>query len=319
MTIETPEAKKTTGFWLNLVSHPYILLAAATLSWGGNAVAGKAAVAEITPQLLLSVRWLGASLVLLVLAMPHLKKDWHLIKRHILLLSSYGIFGFAIFNMLMYSAAHHTSAINISIEQGSIPVLVLLANFLIFKVRAKPLQIVGLAITLLGVVWVATHGQPSRILSLDVNFGDGLMLIACALYAAYSLALKFRPPIHWLSFLCVAAIGAFVTSIIVQTIASGDIATVQQELQSVTTKGWALAAYIIIFPAILGQLFYARGVAIIGANRASVFINLVPIIGTVFAVLLLKEKFEMFHFVAAALVLCGIFLSEFTTRAAPHA
>lgn len=317
MTIPAPQSKKSTGILGAVMGQPYLLLALAPLFWGGNVVAGKMAVGEISPQILLTGRWLGATLILLSIALPHVKRDWPKLRGSLWILGFYGIIGFASFNVLMYGAAHLTSAVNISIEQGSIPVFVMAANFLFFRVRARPLQILGLFLTLIGIIWVATHGDPARILSLDINMGDGMVLIACILYAAYSLTLRYRPDIHWLSFLFVTAASALLTSIIFQVIGGGGVDATLASLQTTTLKGWLIVIYVMTFPSILAQLFYARGLEMIGPNRASIFINLLPVMGTVLSVVIIGETFEMYHLIASVLVLVGIMLSEYAARMRP--
>lgn len=297
------------------LSHPYFLLILAPLFWGGNIVAGKLAVGEISPFLLILFRWTGAVLLLTFIALPHVRRDWQKIRRGLPMLVLYGVLGFATFNMLMYGAAHYTAAVNASIEQASIPVFVLIANFVVFRVAAKPLQILGLVLTIIGVLWVATHGELRRLVALDVNIGDGMVLLAGLLYAGYSLTLKYRPDIHWLSFMFVTAASAFVTSAIFQLTIGGGLSHLATDIPEVTIIGWGCVMYVMLFPSIIAQLCYARGVSIVGPNRASIFINLLPVFGTLLSVLILREGFEFYHLIASALVISGIVLAEYSVRA----
>lgn len=300
-------------------SHPYLLLILAPLFWGGNIVAGKLAVGEISPFLLILFRWTGAVLLLSIIALPHVKRDWAKIKPKLAMLALYGILGFASFNMLMYGAAHFTAAVNASIEQAAIPVFVLIANFVIFRVAAKPMQIVGLVLTIIGVMWVATHGDLNRLFNLDVNIGDGMVVLACLLYAGYSLTLKYKPDIHWLSFIFVTAAAAFVTSVIFQLLLGGGVPQLMADVPQITGIGWLCVLYVMLFPSIIAQLFYARGVSIVGPNRASIFINLLPVFGTILSVIILREGFELYHLIASALVIAGIILAEYSVRTTPAA
>ncbi len=289
----------------------YLLLILAPLLWGGNLVAGKIAVDQVDPNLLLLGRWFGASLILIIIAKKHIREDWHKIKPRLFILILYGILGFAAFNLLMYNAAYFTSGINMSIEQASIPVMVLLGNFIIFKVRAKFLQIIGLILTIIGVIFVASEGEPNRILSLDINIGDAMVLFACFLYAAYSLTLKYKPNIHWFSFMLVTSLAALFASFLYYLIFGGGFNSLLVEIPKTTIIGWGAIFYVMIFPSILAQIFYARGVELIGANRASIFINLLPVFGTILAIILLGEKFELYHLIASILVISGIILAEY--------
>jgi len=314
MTKQQPAPGRDHGPLALITGQPYLLLVLAPIFWGGNLVAGKAAVGQIDPFLLLVGRWFGASLILIVLAAPHMKTDWPRVRASMFWLVFYGVLGFATFNILMYSSAYHTAAINASIEQAAIPVLVLLGNFLVFKVRAKLLQVVGLVLTIIGVIWVATHGDPQRILALSMNIGDGMVLAACLCYAIYSLVLRYRPDIHWLSFMFVTALAALAASLVFVVFIGGGIPRVLAAIPQTTLIGWVCIGYVMIFPSIMAQLCYARGVELVGPNRASIFINLLPITGTVLSIIILGERLEMFHLISAVLVVAGIALSEYTVR-----
>ncbi|MBU1176398.1 MAG: DMT family transporter [Alphaproteobacteria bacterium] len=305
------------GLIRTLVAQPYLLLVLAPTFWGGNMVASKLAVGEIDPFLFLVFRWVGAVLLLLPFVVPALRRDWPKISGSLLWLCLYGALGFAGFNMLIYGAAHFTAAVNISIEQAAIPVMVLSGNFIVFRVRARLLQIVGLVFTIAGVVWVVTHGEPQRLVDLSINIGDGMVLLAALLYAVYSLTLRYRPNIHWLSFMFVTSVAALLASVLFLFAFGGGMATLVAGLAETTLIGWGAVAYVMLFPSIIAQLCYARGVEIVGPNRASLFINLLPITGTVLSVLVLGEHLEPFHLLAAALVVVGITLSEHAMRARP--
>jgi len=303
-----------TGLFAYLFSKPYLLLVLAPLFWGGNISAGKLAVGNVDPYLLTIGRWSGALLILLPLALPHVIADWKRIKPKLPLLAMFGFFGFTAFNVLMYNSSLYTSAINGSIEQASIPVFVLLGNLAFFGIKPKPMQIIGLILTVIGVIWVATHGVPSTLLSLQLNIGDVMVLSACVLYAGYSLTLRYKPATHWLSFLAVTAFFALIGALLAQAFINSGITELARLIPQTTPRGWALIFYVMIFPSILSQLFYARGVEMLGPNRASIFINLLPVFGTIISVLLVGEQFQFFHLVAAILVVAGIMFSEFSTK-----
>lgn len=293
----------------------YGLLLLAPLFWSGNTIASKLAVGHIEPVALTLFRWLLAMALIMPVALPHLKRDWPAITRKAWLLLAYGFFGMGLFNLLLYSAPHFTTAVNMSIEQAAIPILVMFGNFVVFRVRTRWLQILGAALTIWGVLLVATHGEPARILSLSVNQGDGLTLGACGLYALYSLTLKYRPDIHWLSFLAATFTGAAMAALVLPLGFAGGFAAVAPA--DVTARGWLIVAYTAVFPSIAAQLCYAVSVVRVGPNRASLFINLIPVFGTVMSVLLLREAFQPYHLIASAFVVVGIALAEFSARARP--
>ena len=226
-----------------------------------------------------------------------------------MLLTLLGAFGFGIFNIALYTAVVYTTAINVSIEQAGIPMLIFLANFLLFWLRVTWAQILGAILSLAGVALTAGHGDPARLLSLDVNFGDALMLVGVIVYAGYTVALRFKPAIHWQSLMIVLTGSAFVAT----------LPFVAAEFQAGAgilpdAQGWGVIAYTVLFPSILAQIFYIRGVELIGANRAGLFINLVPIFGTLLSIMMLGEAFFPYHAIAMALVLGGIWLAETSGR-----
>lgn len=283
----------------------YLLLTFTTLFWGANAVFGKLAVGEISPMALVTARWLGASLLLALFAHNHLRRDWQVLRPRLLFLSAMGVLGFTAFNALFYVAAHYTTAVNIGIIQGSMPVFVLIGVFAAYRTRVTTLQIAGVIATMLGVVIVGSGGDLLRLAALAVNPGDVLMVVACALYAGYTVGLRKRPQVSSLSLLAVLAGAAFLTSLPL-TLAEAAIG----QFQWPTATGWIIIVLVTLFPSFLAQLFFIQGVALIGPGRAGIFVNLVPVFASILAVVFLKEPFEAFHALALGLVLGGILLSE---------
>ena len=291
---------------MNPFSNAYLLLTLAALCWGGNAIAGKLATLSWEPFTITCLRWL----LVLVLVMPftwrHFQRDWSLVRQHwkfLFLLCGPAMGGF---NLLMYLALNYTSAINVSIEQAAMPVLIMVANFLFLRQAVTPAQGVGLLLTLAGVLITATEGQPLRFFDSGLNRGDAIMLLASACYAAYSFGLRWRPPMSWRSFILVMSFFVFVTSVpfALWEFQAGE----PPALPGI--NGWLVLVYAALFASLGGQLFFARGVELIGANRAGLFINLVPIFGAVLAVLILGETFRWFHAAGLVLVLSGIALAE---------
>jgi drug/metabolite transporter (DMT)-like permease len=294
--------------------HAYLLLVLTALFWGGNAVAGKLAVGHISPMLLTAARWAIAAAILSYLGRQRFAADWSAIRAKLLFLAALGFFGFNIFNLALYSAVQYTSAINVSIEQAGMPMLIFIVNYLLFGLRATAGQIVGFLLSIVGVALTASHGELLRLLQLDVNFGDALMLLAVIVYSGYTVALRSKPDIHWQSLMIVLTATAFVTTL---PFVAAEFAYGAGILPD--AKGWAIIAYTAIFPSILAQIFYIRGVEMIGANRAGLFINLVPIFGTLLSIVILGEDFRTFHAIAMALVFGGIWLAETSGRKATKA
>lgn len=292
----------------------YAILTLTTLFWGGNVVAGKLAVGHIEPNALMILRWTGALLVVLPFAIAPVRRDWPVLRHRWWLFLFYGAVGFATFNVLVYVAAHHTSGVNAAIEQVTINIFVMLFNFVLFRTRVAGLQLAGVALTILGVAITASHGDLGRLLALEINVGDLLVILASLAYAIYSIALRWKPQTHWMSFFTAAVVGAILASIFYQQVIGGGVGAFFAQLPEITTLGWIIVAYTVLLPSVISQVLYVRGVEMIGSNRASLFINLIPIFGTIGSVLVLGERLEGFHLVAAALVIIGIVLAELAVR-----
>ncbi len=283
----------------------YLLLAATTLCWGANAILGKIAVGEISPMLLVTLRWLSVVILLLLFARKYLIQDWPILRHHLRYICLMGTLGFTAFNALFYVAAHSTTAINIGILQGSIPVFVLLGTFLLYQLRITAVQTLGVAVTLVGVVIVASGGDITLLADLSINRGDLYMLIACLFYAGYSIGLSRRPAVSALGLFSSIAMVAFIVSLPLLAVEIGS-----DQFQAPTATGWIVVALVSILPSLIAQVFFMHGVSLIGPGRAGVFVNLVPVFTSILAVVFLQETFELFHAVSLGLVLGGIGLSE---------
>lgn len=289
----------------HFLKHPYVLLTLTALFWGGNAVAGKIAVGHISPFTLTTLRWLTAMAIALPFAWPYLRRDWPRLKEKLVFLVLLGAIGFAVFNNLMYLALNFTSAVNVAIVQASMPLIVFALNFALFKLRATPLQLLGFSLTLIGVATVAARGSVGVLMALDFNIGDLIMLVAIMTYGVYSVLLRNKPDIHWLSFITVLGLSAFATSLF---FSGWEVAAGKANWPDAT--GWAVVLYTAIFPSIVSQVFWIMGLEKIGSNRGGVFINIVPVFGSALAIVLLGERFYPFHAVALVLVVGGVWLAQ---------
>ena len=283
----------------------YLLLTLTTLMWGGNAIAGRLAVGEVSPMVLTCLRWVIVVAIMLPLVGRQVAAEWPKIRARWLFTILMGTFGFTAFNALFYAAAHYTTAVNLTIFQGSIPVLVLLGTVLFFGARVIPLQIIGMIVTIAGVILVSVKADMEILKTLALNIGDVWTLIACVFYAAYTLGLRHRPAIPGLVFFAALAGVAFVSSL---PLLGLEIARGTAQLP--TPRGWLILLYVGLLPSLLSQVFFMRGVELIGPARAGLFVNLVPIFGALLAVVLLGEPFALYHALGLVLVLGGIWLSE---------
>lgn len=314
MTKTIPPAQPTTARSAGIMNKPYLLLTLSALFWGANIIAGKYAIGELDPFALSAMRWVCAFLVIAPFAWTSVRRDWAEIRGGIGWLALYGVVGFASFNALLYGATTFTAAVNVAMIQAAIPVLVMIGNFLIFRVRANALHIVGVVLTIYGVIHVATHGAPLRLFGLGINVGDGLMLIASVLYALHSLMLRHKPKIGWMSFIATTSFFAALAAIIYQSLFSTGLSGLATDVANMSARGWLVVVYVALLPSIVAQMTYAQGVELIGPNRGSLFINLIPVFGALLAVLMLGESLKTFHMVAAVFIIAGIGLAEYAAR-----
>lgn len=283
----------------------YFLLTITMLFWSANTVFALLSVGEASPMVIVFSRWLGVSLLVLLFARKQIRQDWAVFLDNKAYFLRMAVLGFAFFNGLYYVASHTTSATNLGILQGAIPIFVLIGSVLFYQGKLGILQIIGVIIALLGVVLVSVQGSFDVLMELAFAKGDLLMLLAGLFYAAYSLGLKDRPKIHSLSFFSYLAFLAFLSSIPLLGI---EIALEQSLYPS--KKGWIIIGLITLLPSFLSQILYIISVQNIGPARAAVFANLIPIFSTIMAAVVLKEHIQWFHYIALFMVLGGIGLSE---------
>ena len=274
--------------------------------WGGNAVAGRFAVGEVSPFVLTFLRWALAALIVVSFAWPHLRRDWPTIKSRLPYLSIMGAMGFGVFAGLLYMGLVHTTAINATIIQAAMPMFIFALNFAFFRTATTPLQVLGYSLTLVGVAVAAGQGNLEGLLALEFNRGDLFVILAAFTYAGYSVALRQKPQMHWLSFLTVLFVaGALAATpfVIAETLTGNAI-------WPTSTTGWTVLAFVTLLPSLLAQAFFIRGNEVLGSNAAGLFLNLIPIMGAIFSVALLGERFHLFHAASLVLVLGGIALAQ---------
>jgi len=280
---------------------PYLLLAFTSLFWAGNTVLGRFVVGHVPPITLAFIRWGGAFVILLPFAARHLARDWPLIRKHAGVMALLAFTGFAVYNTLAYYGLQYTTAINGLLLQSVTPLFVAMWTFVLFGDRLTLRQAGGVCVSLSGVVVIVCHGSLAVLRTVQFNRGDLSFLIALLIYGFYAAFLRKRPPIHQFSFLAAGMGGGalFLIPAMVWELAGGR--TVIFDTESVLSF-----AFVCIFPSLLGYLFLNRGIELIGANRAAPFIHLVPVFGSVMAIVLLGEQFQLYHAIGYGLVFTGI-------------
>ena len=278
------------------------LLSLATLGWAGNTIAGRLAVGEVSPFVIVFLRWTIVFAILLMTkrkelpaALPKLKGKWPWV-------FMMGALGLSFFNTLFYIAAQSTTAINLGLIQCAMPMFILIGVTLILKTKLTFGQIIGTILTMAGVLLIISKGDFSLFVGLQINKGDWIMLGACILYAGYTIGLQNRPDIDDMTMMTVFAGAAWVLSIPILL-----IEVTQGTAQWPATQlAWLIVLFISLIPSFMSQVFYMRGVDLIGPDRAGVYSNLVPIYSAALGVLILNEAFGLYHLLSITIVITGL-------------
>lgn len=292
----------------------YLLLILTMLFWAGNSVVARGIHETVPPIALAWLRWTLAALFILPFAWPHLRRDWPVIRANWPILLLLGTIGAGTFIALYYYGISKTSAINALVINSAVPIFIPLAAFIMYREQINRFQSLGIGLSLIGVLVVLFKGDLSVITSLDLNQGDLWVLLSMGVWAVYTALLRKQPPIHWLSF---AAITFCVASLVNLPLFIGEHLLYRQ-----VHWNWqaALAVlYVSTLPSATAQIFYIRGVELIGASRAGVFMHLIPMFGAIMAILFLGEALHPFHLTGIALILAGVWLASRPERTAPEA
>ncbi|AWU94613.1 DMT family transporter [Azospirillum ramasamyi] len=296
--------RTATSIGSRFADQAWLLMMLPPLFWAGNAVLGRAVAGEVPPIGLAFWRWCLGVLIVLPFAWPHLRHDITLILarwKSVLLLGTLGI---GTYNTLQYIALNTTTALNCVMLQSSMPVMIVLMSLVLFRDRIGAMQGLGIVVSLLGAMTLISHGDPATLLGLELNAGDVWMLAAVVIYAAYTTLLRRRPAIHGLSFVVVTfAIGAVeLLPFYVWESLSGN---------PVQANGFTLLAigYTVLFPSIAAYLCFNRAVELLGPNTAGLAIHLVPVFGSLLAILFLGEQPHLYHGIGIALIAAGIVLA----------
>jgi len=298
---ETPGATGHRAF----TDRAWLLLMIPALCWSGNAIVGKAVAGQVPVFALAFWRWAVASAILLPLAWPHLKRDWRAMVADWKVMLALSFLGVAVFNSTLYMAALSTTAINIVMLQSAMPVLIVLASFLIFGERVRTAQAVGIAVSLTGALTLVAQGDPAVLAGFDFNRGDLWMMAGIVSYSVYTALLRRRPAVHGMSF--AAATFVIGAAILLPLHVAESLAG--RPLPLTGTAAIAVL-YVAVFASVLAYLSYNRAVAMLGANLAGMSVHLVPAFGTVLAILLLGEVPHAYHAVGIALIAAGIWLAQ---------
>ena len=285
----------------------YLFLTLAALFWSGNFIVGKAASAyEIPPFSLNFYRWFFAFLILFPFTYKEVINKKNYVFENLGLFIILGITSITIFNSIVYYSLYYTQVISGILMISTIPVWILFfASFLKIE-KTNLFQILGVILSLTGVLFIVTKADIQLIKELEFNKGDLSMVIGMLSWAIYSALLRKKThPISQLALLEIIIICGFIFLVPIYFIEMSFGNKIVLGLPFVLTL-----SYVVLFPGIFAFLFWIKGIDIIGANRSGVFLHLMTIFGALMAILILGEKFMFYHFLGAIFIIAGITLSN---------
>lgn len=283
----------------------WLLAALPPLFWAGNFVLARALHTDIPPIALSFWRWATALLILLPFAWAGLRAQWPALRRHWPLLTLLAILGITNYNTFAYLGLQNTTATNGVLLSSATPVVIVALSFLMLKQAVRLPQLLGILLSLAGVVVIATEGRPQLLAGMTLNRGDLWILAAGLDWALYSVCLRWRPAeLEPLTFLA-AIMGIGLIPLI--GLYAWDLSLGHRFALSATNLG--AIGYVALFPSVLAYIFWNRAVHEMGANRTGQYIHLMPAFGALLATLLLGERLLWFHAAGGGLIALGIVLA----------
>ena len=285
----------------------YLLLTLSVFFWAGNFIVGKfATLFEIPPLTLNVFRWISVWFILIPFTYEEIFMNISYIKKNFLVISFMGVITISTFNSVVYFALNYTQVINAVLVLAAIPALTIILSSLMKIEKTNLFQIFGLFLSIVGIGAIISNGELKRIISLNFNKGDLWMLVCVLSWALYSTLLKkYQLKISQFS-LIQLMVSVGILFLIPQFFYEQSIG-----LDVNFNKAFFLILfYVVIFPAIAAYYCWQKGVEIIGPNRATMFIQLMPLFSAVMAIIIFNEKFELYHFAGAIFIVSGIYLSN---------
>ncbi|MDO9415837.1 DMT family transporter, partial [Pararhizobium sp.] len=260
------------------------------------------------------LRWLIPAVLMWPWVRPHLPRDWPIMRAHWKILLWLGLTGGAFFTAFQYIGLQYTSAINVSVMNSLVPVLILATGALLFSDRIGLRQVGGIALSLAGVLAIIAHGQFETLLNLGFNWGDLIILSNMIVFSVYAVCLRRLPDIHPLSFLFTVAI--------ITIVSTAPFAVWEAASGNRLSLDWLTAGsivYVSLFSSLIAFIAWNRGVELIGASRAGPFLHLVPVCTALVSGLLLGEHLAIYHVAGFAVILAGVWLAAKRSDAAKAA
>jgi len=291
----------------------FILLIASSLFWSGNFFTGKvASLYDLTPFKLSFLRWSLAFLLLLPFTYGKIVKDFEKYKKNLPYLLITSVLGVAIFNSFTYLSLQTSMVINSSIMTSVTPLLIIFFSWLIFKTPTYFMQFFGIILSIIGVLLIISKANYINLINLNFTKGDLWMLAAVFSWGLYSVLLKKID--NTLSQLATLEVLIFFGIIFIfpfYIIESLNNSYLPKDLNEIL-----MISYCAVFASIISFFAWNRGVSILGANKASLFLHLIPVFSSMWAIIFLGEKFSFFHLMGTAFIIFGIVLSNTNKKTA---
>jgi drug/metabolite transporter (DMT)-like permease len=285
----------------------------AAACWAGNHVSARAIAGHAPPCTVSFVRWVLVFLAVSAVAWPQIRADLPKLRAKAGVMVFLSLMGGAAFGTLQFVALQYTTALNMGVVGSVAPAFIVAASYLLFRDGLGPIQLFGVAVSLVGVLAIVTQLYPERLADLTFNGGDLIIIVNMVFWAVYCACLRMRPAVHTMSFLFalapIAAIGTL-------PFAAWEYAAGYHLPADALTVGVVL--YAALFTSLLAFVAWNRGIDLIGAPRASAFLHTIPLFSTVFATTLLGEQLMLYHVVGFLLILAGVTLAARPSRP-PHA
>ncbi|HVY06587.1 MAG TPA: DMT family transporter [Burkholderiales bacterium] len=286
---------------------PYLLLSLTALFWAGNWVVGRAMRNDMPPIAMGFWRWTLAFLLMLPFAAGELRSKWRVAREHWITLTALGCLGAIAFNTLIYVGLQYTATTNGVLFNSISPILIILLSWILLRERISPLQALGVIVSLCGVVAIIARGDLATLAGFHFNRGDLWLISAMVLWSLYTFVLRKRPKelsaLAFLAAMLMLSLPLLLPFYLWELHERGGFA--------LTAATVSALAYYCTIPSIVAYLFWNRGVAQVGPNKAGLFVHLMPLFGAALSVIFLGETLYGYHFAGAALIFAGLFL---TTR-----
>jgi drug/metabolite transporter (DMT)-like permease len=289
----------------------FALLALAMLFWGGNWVIGRALRGAFDPVELNFWRWVIPVVLLAPFALPQLRGKGAVLRRHAKLIVLLGLTGMALFHCLIYLGLRTTTSVNGVLLNASGPLFILLCAWAMEGEKANLRQVGGMLVSVAGILVILSRGDFGQLARLEVRPGDLWILLAMPVWGVYSVLLRHRPPeLGGVALLFVTAVAALA---LLAPAYAVDLWLHPPALPAPSAAAGVL--YIGLFASTASYLCWNRGVAVVGASAAGFMLHVLPVFGTLLAIVFLGETFQAFHAAGIAIILAGVVMATRASRA----